>query len=1152
MGRFGLGTIGRLLTLVLVAGGVAVLPATAVPAAEPCGESAQDASAARAMAKQCRRRVEVLTGRSETALVFANPSGTMTAEISLKAERVRAAGGQWVTADATLRRADDGTVRPVAAALPIVFSGGGTGPVARIGKGDKELVLDWTAALPAPVLDGPHATYPDVLPGVDLRLTADVEGFSEVLVVKTPAAAKHAALKRLTFKTRTKGLSLRTDAGTGAVSAVDGAGTVVFGGSTPTMWDSGVKAGTRRASTVNGGADPAEALPAKQRPMRTEITPGELAVVPDASLFTAADTVYPVYVDPTWPGGRNHWVMLWKQFGDTSYWDRTCVNCDTDESNSGVVRVGYQDFSGTTTARSVFEMDTSGLIGKQLKSATFSITQSWSGKSCGGTAGTAQLWQTSRISNGMTWNSAETGLQWLSKLSSNNQTRRFNGSGACAQGRVEWDAAGAVQAAINSGAPVTTVGLREAGESDPYAWRRYQLDPKLTVEYNSIPSAPDQFTVASTAQEPGLACVPGTVPVVRSTPVLRVRASDADDDSLLAVTFTRQKQWVSQTAATWVSVLPDVTVQNVPAGGTATLELPAPQTSGRYRVTAVVTDGNGAGATGPQSQLCEYIVDTDAPGTPAAVTSATYPEDGEFHGGRGVTGAFTVTPPTTNPGDVQKYVYALTPTTTPPVDGTRTLTANAVTHAVTIQATPSMGGLNTLRVWAVDAAGNLSAPGAPLQYQFKVDDPSMAAGQWHLDDPAGATTLTDSSGYERHGTIAGATTGAPGPMINGWTATGFSPGTPTFGATLPKPFSSTTSFSMATWAKLDGTGTAAIVGAGTRDRGLLNRSSFHLMYQGGSCGWAFRFTNTTGTLFQACAPVAAPANVWTHVAGVYDSGAQAITLYVDGIVRSTVAVTGTSDVAGDLNLGYTVGLFENVEKLSGQLSDLQVWDRKIFSDEVARLIGPPGGVPAAGWELDGDGTDIVGRSPLQQSAAVTYGPNRDGTPNAAAVYNGGSAYSVTSGPVLRTEQSYTVSAWVKLTNPGTSSRTVLSQGNTTGAAQPAFQLMFEVHCNGWTFGIHGSPAGGNRTDACAPAPPVLNTWTHLVAVHNASTHTMSLYIDGVLAVSQPAPATPFFANGPAVLGQATYGGVALDPFTGSIDEVALYPGALPAEAVVEL
>ncbi|MET7423825.1 LamG-like jellyroll fold domain-containing protein [Dactylosporangium sp. NPDC005555] len=822
-----------------------------------------------------------------------------------------------------------------------------------------------------------------------------------------------------------------------------------------------------------------------------------------------------------------------------------------------MVRVGYQNFSGVTTARSVFEMDTSGLIGKQLKSASFSITQSWSGKACGGTAGAAELWWTSPISSGMTWNSASSGLQWNAKLASNSQTRRYNGSGACAPGRVEWDAAAAVQSAINTGSSATTLGLRETGETDPYAWRRYQLDPKLTVEYNSFPSAPDQFVVASTAQEPGLACAPGTVPTVRATPTFRVRAVDVDADSLLSVTF-KQQRYVSPQLG-WASMAPDLIVQNVPSSGTAAATVTWTQSDGRYRIWAQTTDGNGTGVSGPQSAICEYLVDGTPPGTPAAVTSTTYPSDGQFHGGRGVTGTFTVTPPTTNPGDVQKYAYALTPTTGLPADGTRTVTADPVTRAATIHATPSKGGENLLRVWALDAAGNVSNVQTPLEYTFKVDDPAMALGQWRLDDPAGATTLYDYSGYERHGSIVRATTGVPGPMINGWTATLIPNGLPTerVGAVVPRPFASNSTFSVAAWVNLGGSRSSVVAGAGPgpqRVRGEpLPSKSFHLMYEADTCGgWAFRYINAAGAISLACAQVPAPTGVWTHLAGVYDSGAQTITLYVDGIARATVAVTGmTADATGSLTLGYSAfGMFDQQEKLVGQLSDVQVWNRAIFPDEVASLIGPPGGVPASGWEFDGNGDDIVGRAPLQQSASLTYGPNRDGTPNAAAVFTGTGAYGVTTGPVLRTEQSYTLSAWVKLTDAAGGSRTVLSQS--TSAGQPAFQLLYDGTCHGWTFGMLATPGATTRTDACAPTPAALNTWTHLVAVHNASTRTMALYVDGTQVTTVAAPATPFFADGPVSVGRVVRGGAAAEPFAGSIDEVALYPGALPAAAVVLL
>src|SRR4051812_11248429 len=155
------------------------LPAVTAQAEAPsCVDTVADDAAASALAKACGRRVEVLARRTETAQVFANPAGNYTFESTLKPARVKRADGSWVKADATLARAAGGTVAPLASALPIAFSGGGTGPIAQIRKGRQRLALRWIddSPLPAPVLSGASATYPDVLPGVDLRLTADVDG----------------------------------------------------------------------------------------------------------------------------------------------------------------------------------------------------------------------------------------------------------------------------------------------------------------------------------------------------------------------------------------------------------------------------------------------------------------------------------------------------------------------------------------------------------------------------------------------------------------------------------------------------------------------------------------------------------------------------------------------------------------------------------------------------------------------------------------------------------------------------------------------------------------------------------------------------------------------------------------------------------------
>lgn len=75
-----------------------------------------------------------------------------------------------------------------------MFSGGGVAPFARMTSGGKELAVSWPAPLPAPGLELDTAVYREVLPGVDLRVTAAVQGFSHVLLVKDRVAAANPAL----------------------------------------------------------------------------------------------------------------------------------------------------------------------------------------------------------------------------------------------------------------------------------------------------------------------------------------------------------------------------------------------------------------------------------------------------------------------------------------------------------------------------------------------------------------------------------------------------------------------------------------------------------------------------------------------------------------------------------------------------------------------------------------------------------------------------------------------------------------------------------------------------------------------------------------------------------------------------------------------
>ena len=165
-------------------------------AVKPLVGEAPDEPSARLAAQQTGQRVEVMSRRTEKMRVFANSTGTTTVEEHAQPIQVRSGAG-WVPVDTNLYLGRNATVHPVATVTDLVLSGGGSGPLARLGHNGQELSLSWPAPLKAPSISGDTATYGEVLPGVDLAVRATADGFSELLIVKTRQAASNPALARV-------------------------------------------------------------------------------------------------------------------------------------------------------------------------------------------------------------------------------------------------------------------------------------------------------------------------------------------------------------------------------------------------------------------------------------------------------------------------------------------------------------------------------------------------------------------------------------------------------------------------------------------------------------------------------------------------------------------------------------------------------------------------------------------------------------------------------------------------------------------------------------------------------------------------------------------------------------------------------------------
>ncbi|BDI28345.1 hypothetical protein CCAX7_003960 [Capsulimonas corticalis] len=143
-------------------------------------------------------------------------------------------------------------------------------------------------------------------------------------------------------------------------------------------------------------------------------------------------------------------------------------------------------------------------------------------------------------------------------------------------------------------------------------------------------------------------------------------------------------------------------------------------------------------------------------------------------------------------------------------------------------------------------------------------------------------------------------------------------------------------------------------------------------------------------------------------------------------------------------------------------------------------------------------------------------------------------------PIVDTSASYTVAAWVKLTDL-TKYQTFVS---VDGGEKSGFFLQYTTDSN--RFSLSLDPG---RTYSIAAAQT--GVWYYLVGVYDSKARASTLYVNGEFQTTSPVPAA-YRAYGHTVIGRAKYRGNYTDFVTGSIDEVRLYDTNLSADDVMDL
>ncbi|MFF3758458.1 LamG-like jellyroll fold domain-containing protein [Streptomyces sp. NPDC002185] len=1058
------------------------LPAPAVQATAPSVATTTDQNSkpdeghrALAEAKKSGERVEVQGERSERTTVFANPDGyTFTLEQSVVPVRVSKPGGGWQTPDATLVRRPDGSIGPKAASAVMTFSrGGSTDPLVSIEEQGRSLELDWQGSLPEPVIDGSSALYREVLPDVDLKVTATVESFQHVLVVKTPKAAANPKLKQLTFGLKAKGLDVRKGAA-GNLTAVDETGKTVFRAPPAQMWNSAGRSAVTpdarqkaKQSPAAGAAEktaPPASAPEKTAPaasasalekapsgkglapgqgdkvsrMGVKLGKGTLSVVPDAAMLATSDTAaYPLFIDPTVTWGESERTLL-RSDGYESYgWGN-----GSDGRGQGVGQCGSWNgyYCGLGyVQRLYYEFAPDQLKGKRVLDATFAVTEPWAFQ-CD--PRTVDLVRTDNISSATTWAGRPKELDWMVDRSvsagrgslcdpdSPDAPIEFNDNPEETNENLTPTVASFAAGNFSR----LTLELRAHDEGDTSAWKRFKDDAVLRVSYVAYPAKPTGVgivggsgTVCSTnAADPTIVSDP--TPTLNSTPQT---AAGGESGAKLKAWFRIETQAANGTWSGAGIGSPSGT-GFVGDNGKVTYSWASNLAEGplhRYlSLTQVYYDNGTYAASSAYASACYFKVDPTAPKAPTVKFDGPYVEclanNCPAAGAPGVTGNFTFGPAA---GDTNKqYEYRLAPTTT-----WTTLAAGVVKAAVK----PSKAGSFTLEVRAKDTLGRAGAPKAVL---FKVADGAAPSGRWNFSEASGAALDSAPDGGASNATLTGLvnrddrgrrgliTHDAEGvPLQNPVTDKGLVyAGTDGYASTAGPVVSTGTSYTVSTWVRLDdGAANHTALGQdGTMTGGWY--SAFYLGYRSDSKKWELRTSPkdaTDGDISNQIVQSKRPAVIgtWTHLAAVYDNDAKVIKLYVNGELQGSRAVVQSWTSTGKFQIGRVWWRGAYYDYWKGSIDEVAAWQRALIDTEVAEeaRLTMPGGMT---------GVELVGSWSASNTSGTTvsdpdsgYGRVMTLAGGAALageeiVLDGVDDAATVTGPVIDDTGSFTVSTQVAL------------------------------------------------------------------------------------------------------------------------------------------
>jgi hypothetical protein len=290
---------------------------------------------------------------------------------------------------------------------------------------------------------------------------------------------------------------------------------------------------------------------------------------------------------------------------------------------------------------------------------------------------------------------------------------------------------------------------------------------------------------------------------------------------------------------------------------------------------------------------------------------------------------------------------------------------------------------------------------------------------------------------------------------------------------------------------------------------------------------------------------------WTQITVAVDPDNNQLDLYVNGAHSDSGTISADWDPwrasefvigCGGTTDGARYGHWD------GAISDVRVWRGALDSAEVNASH-----TEALGWWELGrtpEGTDPWGGNTLTLNGTTSWEVDRYNACWAAyGLSLEGAGWAETAGPVITTDESFSLAAWVKL-DDNDGYRTIVSQ---TGTTYGAFNLSYNPVLGGFQLSMPQEDSATTKwTRAIADVEPEAGRWYHVAAQVDLGAGVIRMWVDGEMLDEGPIVDSPWQATGPLTIGAAEQAGVMVNQMVGGIDEVYAYGGVLDEQIIRSL